>query len=106
MNFLRGDKLITNNPVLYGTTIISFLNILGYIQKGKINLVLLYIIIALVLKMRTKNMVIILGVPLIIVNLVSYMGYNIEGMKDGDNEEEEYEEEYEEDENDEYEEEE
>jgi hypothetical protein len=33
-------------------------------------------------------MVVVLGAPLIIVNLVSYMGYNIEGMEERNEEEE------------------
>jgi hypothetical protein len=81
-NIMKKKKLLTNNPLLFGTAIISFLNILGFIQIGKMNIVLLYIIIAIILSVYTKNMVVVLGAPLLIVNLVSYMGYNIEGMED------------------------
>jgi hypothetical protein len=85
---MKNKKLLSNNPLLYGTAIISFLNILGFIQIGKMNIVLLYIIIAIILSVYTKNMVVVLGAPLIIVNLVSYMGYNIEGMEERNEEEE------------------
>ena len=81
-NIMKNKKLLSNNPLLYGTAIISFLNILGFIQIGKMNIVLLYIIIAIILSVYTKNMVVVLGAPLLIVNLVSYMGYNIEGMEE------------------------
>ena len=92
-NIMKNKKLLSNNPLLYGTAIISFLNILGFIQIGKMNIVLLYIIIAIILSVYTKNMVVVLGAPLLIVNLVSYMGYNIEGMEERKEEEEEGEEE-------------
>ena len=92
-NIMKNKKLLSNNPLLYGTAIISFLNILGFIQIGKMNIVLLYIIIAIILSVYTKNMVVVLGAPLLIVNLVSYMGYNIEGMEERNKDEEEDEEE-------------
>ena len=97
-NIMKNKKLLSNNPLLYGTAIISFLNILGFIQIGKMNIVLLYIIIAIILSVYTKNMVVVLGAPLLIVNLISYMGYNIEGMEErnedeGEEEEDEGEEE-------------
>jgi len=88
---MKNKKLLSNNPLLFGTAIISFLNILGFIQIGKMNIVLLYIIIAIILSVYTKNMVVVLGAPLLIVNLISYMGYNIEGMEErneGEGEEE------------------
>ena len=91
-NIMKNKKLLSNNPLLYGTAIISFLNILGFIQIGKMNIVLLYIIIAIILSVYTKNMVVVLGAPLLIVNLVSYMGYNIEGMEERNEGEEEDEE--------------
>jgi hypothetical protein len=90
-NIMKNKKLLSNNPLLFGTAIISFLNILGFIQIGKMNIVLLYIIIAIILSVYTKNMVVVLGAPLLIVNLISYMGYNIEGMEErneGEGEEE------------------
>ena len=91
-NIMKNKKLLSNNPLLFGTAIISFLNILGFIQIGKMNIVLLYIIIAIILSVYTKNMVVVLGAPLLIVNLVSYMGYNIEGMEERNEDEGEEEE--------------
>jgi hypothetical protein len=87
-NIMKNKKLLSNNPLLYGTAIISFLNILGFIQIGKMNIVLLYIIIAIILSVYTKNMVVVLGAPLLIVNLISYMGYNVEGMEERKEEDE------------------
>ena len=92
-NIMKNKKLLSNNPLLFGTAIISFLNILGFIQIGKMNIVLLYIIIAIILSVYTKNMVVVLGAPLLIVNLISYMGYNVEGMEERNEGEEGYEEE-------------
>ena len=90
-NIMKNKKLLSNNPLLFGTAIISFLNILGFIQIGKMNIVLLYIIIAIILSVYTKNMVVVLGAPLLIVNLISYMGYNVEGMEERNEGEEGYE---------------
>ena len=87
-NIMKNKKLLSNNPLLFGTAIISFLNILGFIQIGKMNIVLLYIIIAIILSVYTKNMVVVLGAPLLIVNLISYMGYNVEGMEERKEEDE------------------
>ena len=84
-NIMKNKKILLSNPVLYATAIISFLNILGFIQIGRINIVLIYMIIAILISVYTKNMVFILGVPLLISNLVSYMGYNSnieEGMEE------------------------
>ena len=90
-NIMKNKKLLSNNPLLFGTAIISFLNILGFIQIGKMNIVLLYIIISIILSVYTKNMVVVLGAPLLIVNLISYMGYNVEGMEERNEGEEGYE---------------
>ena len=90
-NIMKNKKLVSNNPLLYGTAIISFLNILGFIQIGKMNIVLLYITIAIILSVYTKNMVVVLGARLLIVNLISYMGYNVEGMEERNEGEEGYE---------------
>ena len=88
-NIMKNKKILSNNPLLYATAIVSFLNILGFIQIGKIDIVLLYITIAILLSVYSKNMVIVLGLSLLISNLVSYMGYNMkmegmEGMEEDD----------------------
>lgn len=83
-NIMKNKNVLSNSYVLYATAIVSFLNILGFIQIGKMNIVLLYIIMAILTNVYTKNMVVVLGMPLIIINLVSYMGYNmqLEGMEE------------------------
>lgn len=74
-------KLLSNNLLLYTTTFISFLNILGFIRMGKLNIVLLFITLALLISVYTKNMIIILGLPLIISNFVSLIDTNREGLE-------------------------
>jgi hypothetical protein len=81
-NIIKKKNLLSNNPVLYATAVVAFLNILGFLQIGKINIVLLYIVLGLLLSYYTKHMVIILGVPLLIINFVSYMGFSREGMEE------------------------
>ena len=80
MSSFFNKKVLSNNPLLYATAIISFLNILGFIQIGKMNIVLLYMTLALLLSVYTKNMVVVLGAPLILSNLVSYMDPTREGF--------------------------
>ena len=104
-NIMKNKKILSNNPLLYATAIVSFLNILGFIQIGKIDIVLLYITIAILLSVYSKNMVIVLGLSLLISNLVSYMGYNMkmegmEGMEEDDEDMEDDENDMEEDDED------
>ena len=84
MSSFFNKKVLSNNPLLYATAIISFLNILGFIQIGKMNIVLLYMTLALLLSVYTKNMVVVLGAPLILSNLVSYMDPTREGFTEED----------------------
>ncbi len=81
------SKILTNKWVLNIVAIISLLNVIGYMVMGKFNHVLIFAILAILVRYFSKNMIIVLGVPLIVVNLfaaknLSY--YGIEGMETPD----------------------
>jgi len=77
------SKIFTNKIVLYVVFAISALNIIGYLYTGNTNAVIYFIILGILVSYFSKNMIIILLVPLIFVNL--YVGSqtqirNVEGM--------------------------
>lgn len=74
-------KFLTNKWVLNIVSLIALFNIIGYIVLGKLNTTLYFIIIAVLVRYFSKNMVLVLGIPLIIVNLLSLRGGMMEGME-------------------------
>ena len=78
------SKLLTNKMVLNVVAILAFLNIIGYLMIGKLNDVAYFIIIAGLTRYFSKNMIIVLGVPLVIVNLLACRCVVTEGMISND----------------------
>jgi hypothetical protein len=62
-------KFITNKYVLNIVTLFALSNVIGYIVMGHYNNVAYFIALALLTTFFSKNMIIVLGVPLILVNL-------------------------------------
>jgi len=81
------SKLLTNKWVLNIVALLALLNVIGYMVMGKFNNILFFVILAVLVRYFSKNMIIVLGVPLIIVNLFSLKGssYHIEGMDNNTN---------------------
>jgi len=75
------SKILTNKWVLNIIALISFLNVIGYAIIGNFNSVIYFIVIAVLVRYFSKNMTIVLGVPLIIVNLFSLKENMKEGME-------------------------
>jgi hypothetical protein len=73
-------KLLTNKMVLNVVAILAFLNIIGYLMMGKLNDVAYFIIIAILTRYFSKNMIVVLGVPLVITNLLACKCAVTEGM--------------------------
>ena len=65
------DKFLTNKTVLNIVFIVSFINFISFIIYGKIDIVVLFVLIALITSHFSKNMIIVLLVPLVLAN-----GYN------------------------------
>ena len=79
-------KLLTNKIVLNVVTIIAFFNMIGYLITGKITSVLFFIVLAILITHFSRNMIIVLGIPLFVVNLFA-MNYtsDVEGMENNEN---------------------
>ena len=81
-------NLLTNKIVLNIVCVLSALNLIGYLAMGKTTAILFYIVLAILITQFNKNMIIVLGVPLILVNLFVAKGYSfVEGAETmgGDN---------------------
>ena len=62
-------KILKNKYVLYFVAILSLVNVVGYLSVGNIQAVVLFIFIGVITTYFSKNMTLVLLVPLIIVNL-------------------------------------
>ena len=63
------SKVLTNKWVLNIVSFIALLNVIGYMVMGNFNNVMFFIILAVLIRYFSKNMIIVLGIPLILVNL-------------------------------------
>jgi hypothetical protein len=84
------EKLLSNKTLLNVIMIITFFNLIGYVMLQKTIAIVYFILIGLLTSFFSKNMTIVLGVPLILVNLfvansnkwsLSMMNYNREGLE-------------------------
>lgn len=81
------SNLLKNKMVLNIVSVIALINVLGYMMMGEIDLVLFYIILAVVIKHFSHNMIVVLGVPIILINLISFkkLKTTVEGMESNEN---------------------
>ena len=79
------SKLLTNKWVLNILSLIALLNVIGYMVMGNINIVLLFIVLALLVRYFSKNMIIVLGIPLIIANLLALHHVMMKKVENMDN---------------------
>lgn len=63
------SKFLTNKIVLHIVFFIAFINIMSYIIMGNIDAVVYFLLLGLLIGNFSKNMIIVLGVPIILVNL-------------------------------------
>jgi hypothetical protein len=78
-------KFLTNKWVLNAIAFLALFNVIGYLMIGNLNAVLHFIIFAVLVRYFSKNMTIVLGIPLVIVNLLAMSGDIKEGMENGSN---------------------
>jgi hypothetical protein len=81
------SKFLTNKWTLMVVSLLALLNVIGYMVIGNLNNVIFFIVLAVLIRYFSKNMTIVLGVPLILVNLFSMKNSSFsEGleMKDDD----------------------
>jgi hypothetical protein len=79
------SKILTNKWVLNIISFLALFNVIGYMVMGKINNVIFFIILAVLVRNFSKNMIIVLGTPLIIVNLFAMRNGTFEGMENKSN---------------------
>ena len=87
------SNLLKNKVVLNIVALIALLNVIGYIVMGSTDSLLLFIVVGVLTRYFSKNMIIVLGVPLILVNLFVAnsnkwslsMNYNREGLENNSN---------------------
>jgi hypothetical protein len=89
------SKILTNKWVLNFVAVIAMFNMIGFMVMGNLNNILMFIVLSILVRYFSKNMIIVLGVPLIFVNLL-FMNKTIEGLETATEPEEEEEEEPEE----------
>lgn len=75
------SKLLTNKYVLYFVLFLAVTTIFGYMSINDTNTVILFILIALVSRIFTKNMIIILGLSILITNLLVVTRSRKEGLE-------------------------
>jgi len=75
------SKFLTNRWVLNIVALLALFNVIGYMVLGNINAVLYFIVLAVLVRYFSKNMTIVLGVPLIFVNILAMKSNMLEGME-------------------------
>ena len=62
------QNLLTNKTVLNVVCVLSALNMIGYLVTNNLTAILFFIVLAILIVQFNKNMIIVLGIPLILVN--------------------------------------
>ena len=67
------NKILSSSLLLRVVFVLSLFNLIGYLVYGDIHAVIFFILVAGLVKYFSKNMILVLGIPLFIVNLFVYM---------------------------------
>lgn len=79
------SKFLTSKLVLHIVSFLALFNIIGYMIVGHYKIVLSFIMFAFLARYFSKNMIVVLGIPLILINILAYSGNSlIEGLKNKD----------------------
>jgi len=76
------SKILSSKLVLNIISLLALFNVIGYMVMGNLNNVVFFIILAVLVRSFSKNMIIVLGVPLVLVNLMSLKEGYIEGFEE------------------------
>ena len=75
------SKILSSSILLRVIFVLSFFNIIGYLVYGNFNAIIFFLLVAGLVKYFSRNMILILGIPLFVVNLF-VMGKSVkEGME-------------------------
>jgi len=77
------SKFLVNPLALKVVSAIAVINFLGYLILGNTNAVIYFLLLGLIVSYFSKNMILILGVPVILVNLFAAGKKTAEGFKGG-----------------------
>jgi hypothetical protein len=78
------SKILSSSMLLTTVFVLSVFNIIGYLVYDDLHSILVFILIGGLVKCFSRNMILILGIPLFVVNLF-VMGKNVkEGMENSD----------------------
>ena len=79
----EASKLLTNKYFLYFISFLAFTNVIGYLVTNKINAVIFFALICILMINFSKNMVVVLIVAIIATNLLMVNKSMREGFKEG-----------------------
>jgi hypothetical protein len=65
------SNLLTNKLVLHIIAFLSLFSVIGHMMLGHYNIVIYFIVLALLVRYFSKNMIVVLGIPLLLVNIMS-----------------------------------
>lgn len=76
------SRILTNKRVLNIVSILALLNVIGYVVIGDVESVAVFIVLAVLVGYFSKNMIVVLGIPLILVNMMALKNrsYGVEGL--------------------------
>ena len=77
------SKFLVNPLALKVVSAIAVINFLGYLILGNTNAVIYFLLIGLIVSYFSKNMILIMGVPVLLVNLFAAGKKTAEGFKSG-----------------------
>ena len=75
-------KILKNINVLYLVFLISIINVSWYVYYNKYNSILAFAVCCLVIYLINKNMIIVLGISIIIINLLNSLNLVKEGFEE------------------------
>lgn len=75
------EKILNNKIVLHLVFVVSFIMVMCYIMTNKLDLVVYFVVLGLITSYFSKNMIIVLAVPIVLVGLFSGLNRVKEGME-------------------------
>jgi hypothetical protein len=75
-------KMLTNKRTLQIVSVLALLNVIGYAVMKRWNVVLFFVLMGLFVRVFSKNMILVLGVPLFLSNAYAlYLSRKVEGLR-------------------------
>jgi len=75
------NRFLTNKWVLKIVSLIALICVVSYVIMGNFNALIYFIVFAVLIRFFSKNMIIVLGVPIILVSLLTYKRVISEGLE-------------------------